>query len=248
VRVIYFDEAGVSDKNVEPIAVVSAVIVDGDSQWRPIEADIDDIIGRFVPEEDREHFEFHAKALFSRDKSLTKGKWTRKLREDTLSAFLGLIPKHELYVISTAVDRQGWENAFPQDRRPKDGVMAAQDFAFSACLQTVNTWFQVAAPEEVGICIADQSDRWKWMKDLPRHYRRHLPKDYVHADQLLITNIVDSVYFGDSHDSIGVQLADACSFFVKRHLMKRENSEKFFHIFKKRVLIDGPRFADSRKC
>jgi hypothetical protein len=236
VRLIYFDEAGIGHLKDEPLTVVCAVIVDADGRWLQIEKDVDKIIKQFVPPDEWESFEFHAKALFSRDKTLAKGKWTRANREAALRAFLELIPAHELFVASSAVNREG----FRAHKIGASGTLKEQDFAFMMCLKAINTWFTLAAPEEVGICIADNSDRWRMMKDSLRHYRRHVGE----SPDLQITNLIDSVYFGDSHLSLGLQLADACSFFCKRYLMGRKDSEEFYRIFSSRIMPHQIHFND----
>jgi hypothetical protein len=43
-------------------------------------------------------------------------------------------------------------------------------------------------------------------------------------------HILDTVYFGNSHESIGLQLADACNFFIKRHHMGDTSAERFFQM------------------
>jgi hypothetical protein len=38
------------------------------------------------------------------------------------------------------------------------------------------------------------------------------------------------MYFGDSADSIGIQMADMCAFLINRHLAEKQDSEWLFKI------------------
>src|SRR5437879_4665300 len=80
VRCVYLDDAGFGDETNEPIAVVCAVLIEADSQWRKIEADVDRIIETLVPQAHRAGFEFHAKDLFSGTKK--NRSFGRVLRND----------------------------------------------------------------------------------------------------------------------------------------------------------------------
>jgi len=50
-------------------------------------------------------------------------------------------------------------------------------------------------------------------------------------------HIHDDMYFGDSRDSVGIQIADLCSYFVARKLkMKLDATEEFYDLFSGRVV------------
>lgn len=46
----------------------------------------------------------------------------------------------------------------------------------------------------------------------------------------------DDMYFGDSRDSVGIQIADLCNYFIARKLKIRGDSERFYNIFSDRVV------------
>ena len=62
-RLVYVDEAGRSGN--EPVVVVAAVIVHGDSQLIPLEKDLDLLVEKWIPEEFRDDFVFHAAHIFN---------------------------------------------------------------------------------------------------------------------------------------------------------------------------------------
>jgi hypothetical protein len=45
-----------------------------------------------------------------------------------------------------------------------------------------------------------------------------------------LDHLADTIYFGASRDSIGLQMSDHCNFFIKRHLMGRDDSERFYKV------------------
>jgi hypothetical protein len=73
-RCVYLDDAGFGTEKNEPIAVVAAVLVKADQQWKSIERDVNDIIQPLVPEQDRANFEFHARSYSRQVKRQSTGK------------------------------------------------------------------------------------------------------------------------------------------------------------------------------
>ena len=48
------------------------------------------------------------------------------------------------------------------------------------------------------------------------------------------------MYFGDSRDSIGIQLADICNYFMLQHLVKREGCKEFYEMFAQQTICARP--------
>jgi hypothetical protein len=65
VRLVYVDEAGISDKRQEPFLVVAAAIVDADKQLVALERHLDKIVARYIPPQHHDNFVFHASHLFN---------------------------------------------------------------------------------------------------------------------------------------------------------------------------------------
>src|SRR5438552_1795402 len=61
-RSVYLDESGTDIHS--SVAVVAAVIVDNDKQWKPVERYIYDLIQEFAPPDIQDGFVLHAKDLF----------------------------------------------------------------------------------------------------------------------------------------------------------------------------------------
>jgi hypothetical protein len=87
-RLVYMDEAGISAS--EPIATVAGVIVDGDRQWKRLQAFIEDLIKEYVPAERRENFVFHAKHIFHGTKFFHRTRWPLGKRLALLKRILSI--------------------------------------------------------------------------------------------------------------------------------------------------------------
>jgi hypothetical protein len=48
------------------------------------------------------------------------------------------------------------------------------------------------------------------------------------------------MYFGDSRDSVGIQMADLCNYFMWRHLLKKKGGEKFYQLFSSQAQCAKP--------
>ena len=53
------------------------------------------------------------------------------------------------------------------------------------------------------------------------------------------------MYFGDSKDSVGIQLADLCTYLMQRHLLKtnpnaKDASDDFYKMFSAQVICAKP--------
>src|SRR2546430_2602291 len=80
VRLVYLDESGSS---TEPFLVVAGVIIDADKQWRLVERNVNELIGKYVPEENQKGFIFHATDMLGGHGIFAKHRerWREALRE-----------------------------------------------------------------------------------------------------------------------------------------------------------------------
>jgi hypothetical protein len=249
VRLVFFDEAGSStDDQQEPVLTVAAIVVHGDLQTLPIEKDARSIIDTLVPEQFRPHFEFHAKDLFSGSEKF-RG-WPKDGptgRYAALGAFMNLIPKHNLPVLSGSINKPGfWKSGggkiwLDKSEREKKHVPHAVGFMF--CIFEVETWFLENAPYERGLCIADETKARAVLKNDLRHFRDGIEFTAEEGERrtLQLDHLIDTIYFGNSHESIMLQLADCCAFFIKRTAMGRPDAEPFFRIIRTQSTPSDPR-------
>jgi Protein of unknown function (DUF3800) len=233
VRLVYFDEAGSSsDEMQEPIIAVASIVVHGDLQTGPIERDAEEIIATQVPVQLREKFEFHAKELFSGSDKL-KG-WRREERYATLAAFIKLVVKHNLPVHYSGIRKAHFWNELQGTGMTRDDEPHfVHEIAFLNTAITVEMWFKEHAAFERGFCVADETKAKDKIKNNFRDNRKRAEVLGTAVPQL--AHLIDSIYFGDSHQSIFLQLADCCAFFIKRTMMERPDAEPFYKIIEPQV-------------
>ena len=53
-RLVYLDEAGVSNQEQEPFLIVAGVIIDADQDWRSLDCHLKSLARKYLPEDDRE--------------------------------------------------------------------------------------------------------------------------------------------------------------------------------------------------
>jgi hypothetical protein len=222
------------------------VPIDGDKQWRGIERDVRVIVEQLVPENERTNFEFKADALFSGRKPFDK--WKREDRIAVQKAFLQVIAEYKMPVIWGAVER-----AFYKAERGAEGVtltthnlvLEMTDVAFILCSAGTEAWLSGNADDSVGILIADENKRpgfKRKMKDSLAEYRRkHILPTVLHSR---FDHFMDTLSFNNSAESLGLQIADHCAYFLKRRIMKKRDSDFLFEIIRKNI---GDGYAVSKR-
>jgi Protein of unknown function (DUF3800) len=236
VRLIYFDEAGTASERQEPILIVAAVMIDADRDWLAIEEQTQQIVSEIIPEQDREHFRFHAKELFS---SGTYN-WGRTKRWQVLRAFLNIFDQYELPILWGGVDRVSMRQRLfqkhPSSYSHKQVITILQGIAFLICAAVAEAWFIKNAPREVGMCIGERALE-STQSNIQALFREGRAKELVESfAPSKFRHLIDAVSFRSKNETIGVQLADACNFFIKRHEMGLEDVGGFYEILQPHIL------------
>ncbi len=243
VRLAYFDHAGSSSIKDEPVGITASLLVHGDREWRLIERYRDALIEDAqwgLTEEQRLNFEFHAKDLFWSGKSPFK-KWTKEKRHDLLEGFVKLIPKFNLPIFLGAIDRAGFRLDYATEGRPlKPNAVAAEELhTFFECAYSIDSWMKVEIDDEVAICIFDRADE-DIMLGIKQNLRKYRHYSARMRGLMWFPHLVEIANFADPKESFGLELADSCSFFVKRHLMDTDDtdadSERFFKLLEPQIV------------
>ena len=140
---------------------------------------------------------------------------------------MGLLKKHEMPILWGAIDKAELAKKYSNPYRH-------DDLAFLLCVERVEWWFNKSARDEAGILIADETEP----KDEKQHKKslRYYRRVQIPWSQSKLTHIIDSIHFVSSEETWGVQLADVCNFFIKRHLMAKLDSEHFFKMFAAQIV------------
>jgi hypothetical protein len=246
VRLVYMDEAGVSNPKEEPYLVVSGVILDGDQDWVPVDRHIKHLARKHVPEDDQVGIVFHAMEIFHGERQFPRSQLTREKRWRLLTDLAKTPAKFHLTVVNGFVHRASAAEAI---RRAVPGmteqaiasVIHAQAYVYAA--NAVDRWMERNARSEVAMLVMEKSDRIQQVLKLlhagfttdhvddywfDQEYRKYFKR--LAPEPFKTRRIIDTVHFAAKEESPLLQIADTCAFLVKRALMKKEDCFQFFDL------------------
>jgi hypothetical protein len=230
----YLDDSGTTGKKLDdpksPFQVVTAVLAK-DEQFNSIEI-IFSAIAEMLPVHCRNSFrEFKAFDLFR-----GKGKFKdvdQDTRHKVLSHICQSVKGIHLPVFYGAVDKVKLKATPFASAHPLD-------IGFHCCALGIQDWMRShTKPHEVAVVVADDTTDADNKEALKGAFRRLRPK--IHPPDFLpgdLTQIHDDMYFGDSRESVGIQMADVCGFFIARHLCQKAEAEGFYQLFAEQIVYE----------
>lgn len=249
VHLAYLDDAG-TDKH-SPVVMFGAVIFHGD-RFGSVEMMHSNAIQQLFPVEeiDDKFKEFHASELWDGSgpfEGIAEAKRLNAIRV-LLTSFL----TDNLSYIYAGIDRQKLAKSSLGSANPAD-------VAFRMCLLGTEDWARAQHPNISGgisinhkdLClfIVDDTEDKPLKQQLRRSYRDlRISRPYIppHANRMWHAH--DDLYFGDSRDSVGIQMADLCNYFMWRNLLKKPGGEEFYEMFasKSHCAKPKPEWDDNR--
>ena len=262
-RVVYSDESGVGNIKKEPLTVVAALVINVDRDWDDIERDLN-LIRLRAPDylleskrslKGKKFYSLLRKDAEADERGLDE---TVKLQiarqaEDAkqiLNQILAVLIKYRIAVFYGAVDRQGLIN---YQKRPNVSVeektTTPYDLAFSECLGRVDSAAWTFTNERL-LWIADRSDKEREpaTKSGLEFYRSTqvtaIPKQLGKVEDIGRISIADTIYFGNSSESIALQLADVCCSTITNYLLEQLYgwtycATDFYMVIRRQVMNDG---------
>ena len=207
----------------------------------------------FLADQIEEKFqEFHAFELFKGEgafKGIDKAK-----RFDAITVLLMALRHHRLPFIYAAVD----EKKLAKSDLSQGLFETAHPLipAFKLCLLGIEKWAQSQHDHPAGVVKVDYSDQYLLIVDetkdselkkrLRNSYRLlRAARPYIATAQNRLWHAHDAMLFCDSRDSVGIQLADLCTYFMQRQLLKanistKDDSDEFFKMFSGQVVCAKP--------
>lgn len=248
-RLIYTDEAGTSAK--EPVCVVAAVIVHGDQQWRPLEAEIRRIIAERVPAHLQANFVFHATEVFSGGKRIKRDEWAFEDRLDFIKEIICLPFVHNAPIAVGIEFKRDWseienlKKAFISDTKPLTSNQFSHILAFNTCMERADLFLRkYLGGSEIGSVIAEDLPEMKKFLSLFGLLHREpggkftMPSEFLRPErwqeeleiipdsfEYNIEHIVDVPHFVSKGKAPLLQLADACAFAFRHCLSKKDHGD-----------------------
>jgi hypothetical protein len=240
--------------------VMSAVIIK-DSQFRDLEV----IMGAMaevvsIPDKIDTFVEFHACELYGGYGWFESV--DQRLRFSAIKVLLNAIGEYHLPVLYGAVNLHRLNQQVYASADPLD-------ISFRICLEGVQKYMKANAErafselrgrgftdegrmlgECITIIIVDDCDG-KSKAAMQRSFRKfRLPRRG--PEQCLDSSLLhDDLYFGDSRYSVGIQLADLCSYFIARHLAGDETVSEFYKLIEPHIVhgqIEPKEKEDAREA
>lgn len=206
---------------------------------------------------------FHGTGYF-RDKD--RRQWPREKRLSILADLIDIPRRFGLPVLPVTVDRiatgkmlqarhqaraRGLDKAFNEGRRKhfsrdfgaplaplSDRVIAIRTHiaAWARCAGQIDEWMKRHASNEVAMLVAENPG--KVQRYLLKALHAGYADDETYESWAFTTHqIVDTVTFAEKHESILLQIADACAFVIRRHLQGKENTKEFFDILDRQLAL-----------
>jgi hypothetical protein len=192
-----------------------------------------------VPENRRSKFEFHASDLF--------GQLRKEINKTLLKGILSIPFKRHLPIFSAAADRKGIGRLLKTDDIDKITIIAqAACFTLAAAqLETALTTFPWRGLYEKVLWIAESAKAATMMKEGLKLFQQTPLFAYVPSTKF--EHIIDTIYFGNSHESRALQLADACNFVIRHRLMKNQAIDPYYRLIEMQLFgkQDGIMFNDA---
>jgi hypothetical protein len=203
-----------------------AAVLISDTEFFDIERDMGATVEQLLPEDRIETFEeFHAFELYG-GYGIFEG-IDQDARFDAIKRLLSMVHQHRLSVVYGPVNTKLLAEKLYASANPTD-------IAFRICAQGISKWMGENATSkrgnELALLIADDTTDRKIKADLRqsfRHMRRQI-RPPEHNPGLWYVH--DDMYFGSSKDSVGIQLADLCGYFIAKHLESDVSIDGFYQI------------------
>jgi Protein of unknown function (DUF3800) len=227
-RNIYTDEAGTAAN--EAVSVVLALIVNPDTQWFPVVAALAILYQRYVPDQYRTGFAFHARKLSGQNKYPG---WDYEDRKSLMRAVMTLPSKFNI-PIALGATRRGRNDWSKWPEKKMNSAQVDHFWAFTLCMGTCNRFLGEECSDELGQVIAE---------DIPE-MRRYLRKsvNLLRSRPLVLDRdargpddppthtfrgdrMIDEVHFLDRSNAPFLQIADACAFGLRRYITGHDKED-----------------------
>jgi hypothetical protein len=261
VRLVYIDEAGISNAAQEPFLVVAGVIVQADRDLNGVENQLERILQRHVPSRLRDGFVLHATEVFNGGKRLRREKgdfigpreWPIERRLSIAEEIMDMPRKFKLPIAVGFMERASFPRAMklPEGFPEGEKTIAAHVATFMNCAMIAEHWMRKETVNENCLLIVENNDQAKkTISDVQRYHqdkkleamlddveRRHFPLRKIKEDPL----------FQPKKPSSPLILADFCAYVFKRYLMKDQHYNRFLDQFKHNLISFEEAWLERRR-
>jgi hypothetical protein len=205
------------------------------------------LVQKHFPPEDWEGFFFHAKDIWNNKKYFRdKDKWTWEKRAAILGDLAEIPDKLEIPILFAFANKERLLQPHMQQLETEhERATAAHAMVFASCLITAEEHMRMIWPDEVAQIIAeDNRDARATIKGV--HLLLRNPAALIRANIaqpgiLPLRNVRGPVLFAEKSESRALQLADFCTFIIRRRLVRHDFRSARFYDKLKHWMIMVPR-------
>lgn len=260
-RLVYIDEAGISNPQQDPHVIVAGVIVNGDSQLDAVGQELERILVKHIPEKYRDGFVFHATEIFNGGKLFRRMKaneigppeWPLNRRLAIANDLAAIPEKFDLPIAMGWVTRATFPQTFslPQDWTDADRRAAAHGSAFLNCSMVCDRWMRNKASDENCLLIVEDNEQVrKIIRDLHIHHQDKKIEAILDREALEhfpFRKIKEDPLFQPKKPSHPLVVADFCAFVWKKILVNDSAYDQFFEPWRKKLIFFDPDWKERRE-
>lgn len=232
-RFVFLDEGGISRD--EPIAVVGGVFVHGDEQLIPLEDHLERLVRKHIPEKDWEGFYFHAKDIWNNKKYFSdKEKWPWEKRAAILDDLADIPKALQIPILfSSAHKERLLQPHMSLGISEHEKSVTAHAMVFSSCLISAEEHMGAIWPDEVAQIVSednrDARANIKEVHSLLRNPAALIRAEIAQPGALPLRRVRGPVLFAEKSEFRALQLADFCTFMIRRRLVRHDfRSARFY--------------------
>jgi uncharacterized protein DUF3800 len=95
--------------------------------------------------------------------------------------------------------------------------------------------------KDLCLFIMDDTEDKALKNQLRSSYRcLRAARPYIPPHDSRLWHAHDDLYFGDSRNSVGIQIVDLCNYFMWRHLLQKEGGEEFYDMLAEQAICAKP--------
>lgn len=252
-RLTYFDDAGLFNAQQEPFIVIGGVIVHADAQLIPLEEHIDRLVHEHIPEGDRTGFVFHAMELWHGGRYFDRENWPLQKRLEILADLAAIPAKFDIPVSFGYQKREhAWRFIGPAKLNSREVELQLYSDTYARFCESIEMFMREAASDEITVLIGEDNDAIHAVAKMAhQHYR---DPNWVKETAPLLTyfpfeRIRESVHFAKKPESKALQIADMCTFIIKRRLMNDPRIGPLYEALEPMmVVLPKPELLTEQSC
>jgi Protein of unknown function (DUF3800) len=229
-RLVYMDEAGISNPKQEPFLVVAGVLIHADRNLIEIERYLDRLVAQYIPPEHQSDFVFHATELFNGGGRVFKRddpRYPLAVRLEIASRIAAIPRKFGLrlafgYIERSSFPRSKTVNVF-ESLPPSAKAVAAQVTAFTIASVQIDRWMRRNAPSEVCMLIVEDNHQARALIKQTHIYHQDRTQPRFLDDGIApffpLRKIKEDPLFQNKKKGSLLQVADFFAYTFKRFLM-----------------------------